>query len=210
MAIKFFYKSLDGLEHGPAELAEMKMRIENGSISVLTMVRVDGSRTWCYANDVPELDEFFRPAAALPGSDIGSKPLKELRVEDLPRVYIYLAEKAAPWVGLAVCLSLSLHALMVLFGLFASDTMLRRSTGRTVFSGPVNMVVPVVAMIWQATVPLALLIAFWKKMLTLRQFIIAEAIAYTCCMLVTWVWMFQTGMTFADLLKPLMSLPGAR
>jgi hypothetical protein len=23
-------------------------------------------------------------------------------------------------------------------------------------------------------------------------------------------WMFQTGMTFADLLKPLMSLPGAR
>ena len=206
----FFYKSPDGLEHGPADLDEMKMRIENGSISVLTMVRVDGSRTWSYATDVPELDESFRPPPALPGSDIGSKALKELRVDDLPILFVHLAGKAAPWVGLLIYVPLALQALGVLVAMLASDSMLRRSTGQSLFSGPVNMVVPVVAMIWQATVPLALLIAFWKKLLTLSQFIVTQTIAYTSCTIVMWVWMYQRGLDYADLFKPLMSLPGAR
>jgi hypothetical protein len=210
MAIKFFYQSPDGLEHGPAELAEMKMRIENGSISVLTMVRVDGSRTWCYANDVPELDEYFRPAAALPGSDIGSKPLKELRVDDLPTVFVYFAGKAAPWVALLIYVPFALQAVGVIVTMLASDNMLRRSTGQSMVLGPGNMLVPMVAMIWQATVPLALLIAYWKKVLTLGQFIVAQTIAYACCTVALWIWEYQTGMALAELVKRIWTVPGLR
>ena len=151
--MKFFFKSPDGLEQGPADLEEMRARIARGSVSVLTMVRVSGSQTWENATDVAELRDFFQPSSEIEPGGIESRELKNLRVEDLPRVGLYLAERMAPWVGLAVCVPIAVFALATLLVLLNTNDNLARTTGRSLFAGPGGLLVPLISLVWLGTVP---------------------------------------------------------
>jgi hypothetical protein len=46
---------------------------------------------------------------------------------------------------------------------------MRQTTGTSLFSGPINMIIPLLCIVWQLSVPLVILVAYWKRRLSLAD-----------------------------------------
>jgi hypothetical protein len=205
---RYFYRAPGGMEQGPVNVEELRALIREKKVTLLYQVRSEDCGIWRSASDLPVLQEVFYPGTVIWATGFESKPLSALQVEDLPRLGVYLAQKILPWVAL-LCIYVPgvIHGITLLVGLLMTDNLMRRTTGTGVFGGLVNMTIPLLCIVWVWTVPLGILIAYWKRRLNVTQFLVAGSAAYFVVLVGSWIWLYQTQLTFLDLMARFFSLP---